>query len=179
MNEIGNATAGSPAPTRLEIAVKNIEFARNYTKSLITDLSDEEWFWQPGESITHIAWQVGHIAMGQYGLALFVQRGRQPIDLELMKGKFRKKFFKGTTPSPDASEYPTVAEILTVLDRVYDQVMEEVPHFEDKDLDQSVEMPFAGYPTRYGALLFAADHEMLHAGQIGLVRRLMGKPPIR
>jgi hypothetical protein len=40
-------------------------------------------------------------------------------------------------------------------------------------------MPYAGYPTKLGALLFCPLHEMIHAGQIGLLRRLMGKPPIR
>jgi len=27
--------------------------------------------------------------------------------------------------------------------------------------------------------LFSVDHEMLHAGQIGLIRRLIGKAPLR
>jgi uncharacterized damage-inducible protein DinB len=30
-----------------------------------------------------------------------------------------------------------------------------------------------------GALNFSADHEYLHAGQIGLLRRLLGKEPLR
>jgi hypothetical protein len=29
------------------------------------------------------------------------------------------------------------------------------------------------------ALLFSSKHEMLHAGQIGLLRRLFGKQPLR
>jgi hypothetical protein len=40
-------------------------------------------------------------------------------------------------------------------------------------------MPFAGFPTKFGSLLFCSHHEMLHAGQIGLLRRLTGKLPIR
>jgi hypothetical protein len=34
-------------------------------------------------------------------------------------------------------------------------------------------------PTRLGALLFSSHHEMLHAGQIGVLRRLLGKAPVR
>ena len=87
--------------SRLDLARKQIEFARQYTLSLVTDLENDEWFRQPSEGVTHIAWQVGHLAMAQYGLCLFRQRGRQPGDTELMSGRFRKQFSKGTTPDPD------------------------------------------------------------------------------
>ena len=66
--------------SRLEIAVRRIETAREYTETLLEGLTDEDWFWQPEGLTTHIAWQVGHLAMAQYGLTLFRQRGRQPID---------------------------------------------------------------------------------------------------
>ena len=56
---------------------------------------------------------------------------------------------------------------------------QELPTFDDQDLDQPVDQPYAAFATRYGALLFAGHHEMLHAGQIGLLRRLMGKAPVR
>jgi hypothetical protein len=36
--------------------------------------------------------------------------------------------------------------------------------------------PFA--KTKLLALLWCANHEMLHAGQIGLLRRLLGCPPM-
>lgn len=172
-----NPTA-SP-PTRLEIALKHIEFARSYSTELIQDIEPEDWFWQPAEGVTHIAWQVGHMAMAQYGLTLFRQRGRQPIDLELMSGKFRKRFARGTTPSANRDDYPTPEEILTVFHRVHEQMLIEVPTYPDQELDEPVDPPYAGYATRYGALLLAGDHEMIHAGQIGLLRRLIGKPPIR
>ena len=33
--------------------------------------------------------------------------------------------------------------------------------------------------TKLGALFFCSVHEMMHAGQIGLLRRLLGKSPLR
>lgn len=169
---------------RLEIAIKNLEFARKYTKSLLDGLTDQQWFWSPSEfdknaAVTHIAWQVGHLAMAQYGLCLFRQRGRLREDADLMSGKFRKLFMKGTIPQDDASLYPAPAEITAVLDRVYEQVMQEMPTFDDKSLDEPIDPPTAAYATKYGCLLMAANHEMLHAGQIGLLRRMMGLEPVR
>ena len=169
--------------SRLEIALKHIVSARDYTHTLLEGLESDDWFWQPsgpeGNGITHIAWQVGHLAMAQYGLTLFRQRGRQPDDTELMSGKFRKLFSKGSTPKSDPSAYPPVGEIRDVFDKVFAQAKLEVPDFDDASLDEPVDPPHAAFATKYGCLLFAADHEMLHAGQIGLLRRLMGKEPVR
>lgn len=165
--------------TPIDAVLNHLEFARKYTLSLIDDLPEECWFKQPAEGITHIAWQVGHIAMGQYGLALFRQRGRAEVDLDLMTGSFRKKFSKGTTPDSDPGKYPEPAEIREVFDRVYQQVKLELPGFAQENLDQPVDPPHAAFSSNYGALMFAVDHEMLHAGQIGLLRRLIGLPPVR
>jgi hypothetical protein len=164
---------------RLAIAWRRIEFARNYSLMLLQDLSDDEWFWTPADFTTHVAWQVGHLAMSEYGLTLFRQRGRQDVDSELMSGKFRKLFMRGTEPQPECDAYPPPAEIRQVLDRVHNQMRAEIADFDGDGLDDPVEAPHAAFATRYGALLFAGDHEMLHAGQIGLLRRLMGKPPLR
>ena len=164
---------------RLQIAWRQIEFARNYTLTLLEGLSEADWFWSPSNFPTHIAWQVGHLAMSQYGLTLFRQRGRAENDGELMSGRFRKLFMRGTVPSTDRSAYPTSLEILEVLNRVHAQMRSELPAYDSADLDAPLDAPHAAYATRYGALLFAADHEMLHAGQIGMLRRLMGKAPLR
>ncbi|MEM9412165.1 MAG: DinB family protein [Planctomycetota bacterium] len=168
-----------PISERLQIAKSQIRSAREYLLSNLDGLSEDDWFWMPESSFSHIAWQVGHLCMAQYGLTLFRQRGRAEIDTSLMSGKFRKKFMKGTTPSNDRENHPQRNEILDVLHRVNEQMLLEIDSFDGDVLDEPMEMPFAGFPTKYGSLLFAAHHEMLHAGQIGAIRRLMGKPPIR
>jgi len=164
---------------RLAIAWRRIEFARNYSLLLLEDIRDDEWFWVPDGFTTHVGWQVGHLAMSEYGLTLFRQRGRQDIDSDLMSGKFRKLFMRGAEPKADRDAYPSPAEIRRVLDCVHEQMRAEIADFDGEGLDDPVDAPHAAFATRYGALLFAGDHEMLHSGQIGLLRRLMGKPPLR
>lgn len=162
-----------------ELAGAQIQSARDYLRGMIADLQEAEWFVMPDGIETHAAWQLGHLAMAEYGLCLFRQRGRSPDDLELMPSTFRKQFQRGSRPNPDPAANPTPADILAVLDRVHRQVLAELPTFTDEQLLQPAEMPYAGSPTRFGALLFCAHHEMLHAGQIGVLRRLLGKSPIR
>ena len=164
---------------RLELAWNQIEFARSYVRALLADISDDEWFVSGDSYPTHLAWQVGHLAMAEYGLTLFRQRGRADVDTQLMSSKFRKLFSKGSTPQSDRSLYPAPDEILAVLDRVHQQAGEELPSFSDEHLNEPVDMPYTAFPTKLGSVLFCSHHEMLHAGQIGLLRRMLGKDPLR
>ena len=163
----------------LQTAIDQIEAARQYTNSLLEDIGQKDWFRQPVKGINHVAWQVGHLAMAQYGLVLFRQRGRKFEDTELMSSAFRKKFARGTTPNQDPDFYPSIQEIKDVFERVYLQSMEELTTYPLEQLNDPVEDPYAAYPTKLGCLIFCAHHEMLHAGQLGMLRRLLGNDPIR
>jgi hypothetical protein len=101
------------------------------------------------------------------------------VDLELMSGSFRKQFSKGSQPEPDPARNPTPAEIRTVSQRVHCQVLLETAGYSDALLGEPVEEPHLAFGTKLGALFFCSHHEMLHAGQIGLLRRLLGRPPLR
>lgn len=163
----------------LESALNQFQSARKYTLALIEGLTPDQWHWMPQPPVSHVAWQIGHLAVAQYGLMLFRQRGRLEVDSQLMSGEFRKLFMKGTNPHGDSKAYPEIDEILKVFQRVNAQVIQEAEAFDPKSLDEPTDPPHAGPPTRLGSLLFAAHHEMLHNGQIGLLRRMMGLNPVR
>ena len=164
---------------QLQFAIRQIEFARAYTSTLLDGLTDDDWFRQPASSPTHIAWQVGHLAMAEYGLCLFRLRGRRAEDLDLMSSKFRKQYSKGSQPDPERENNPTPAELRQTLERVHRQALSELATCTAQQLAEPIEEPYAVTPTKLGALFFCSHHEMLHAGQIGLLRRLLGKAPIR
>ncbi len=163
----------------LDLARRQIEFARGYTLSLLDDIEDDAWFKQPATAPTNIAWQVGHLAMAEYGLCLYRQRGRESTDRNLMPSKFRKQFSRGSTPLVDTTEYPSVMSIRAAMRQIHQQSVSEMAAFTVEQLAESIERPFAVYANKLGALLFCSQHEMLHAGQIGLIRRLLGKEPVR
>ena len=163
---------------RVEIAIKQVEFARRYMRGLIADVPDEDWFRMP-EGITHIGWQVAHLAMAQYGLCLFRLRGRRSEDMGLMSADFRKKYSKGSQPNADPDHNPPPREIRATLDRIHEQALTELRGYVDADLDMPVDEPHAVFTTKIGAVYFCSMHEMMHAGQIGLLRRMLGKNPLR
>ena len=58
-------------------------------------------------------------------------------------------------------------------------VEKEAPGYTQELLSVSSEMPYSVFPNRFGGMLFCPQHEMIHAGQIGMLRRALGRAPIR
>ena len=165
--------------TRLELAVEQIVFARNYTIELLDQTPVAEWFRQPPGGVSHVGWQVGHLAAAEYRLALWRIRGAQPQDGALISEAHRKLFGYESVPDPDPAKYPSPAELREVFDRVHEQVLQDARGLDEGELDQPVPHPHPVANTKLRALLWCARHEMLHAGQIGLLRRQLGYPPLQ
>lgn len=165
--------------SRSETIIGQIGSTRKYTESLLDGLNPEDWFRMPTEGVTHIAWQVGHIALAEYYLALQRIRGKRPEDGELVSEEVMGLFGKGSTPKADADVYPSPDDIRQMFDRVHRQAVEELGNLQDAILDESIDPPHPMFSTKLEALRFCPQHEMLHAGQIGLLRRLAGNKPLR
>ena len=156
-----------------------VDFARRYTLDLLENIPESLWPVVPPGATSHIAWQVGHLAVSQYGLMLFRQRGRAEGDLDLMPGWLRKRFGRGSVPPTDLSEIPSKASLLECLEKIHNASMAALPGFSVEQLLEPTEMPYAVHPIKLGALLFCPLHESIHAGQIGLLRRMHGLAPVR
>lgn len=165
---------------RLQLAIDQIGFARGYSLNLLDHVDPADWFRQPPGSVTHVAWQAGHLAGAEYYLALVRIRGERPEDEDLIPKAFREPFGRQSVPTFDAAKYPTPAEIRTVLDRVHEQTLRELRQLDDRELDRPVAVP-KPHPiakTKLWSLLWCSHHELIHAGQIGLLRRQLGQPPL-
>ncbi len=162
-----------------DVALGQMRFTREYLLGLLDGISAEQWNIIPSGSTSHIAWQVGHLAVAEYGLMLFRQRGRAEGDIELMPGWLRKNFGKGTQPSNEPTDNPSRDELLAILDRIHQRSMKEAAFYEASSLVEPADMPYAVFPMKLGALLFAPLHESIHIGQIGILRRILGLAPVR
>lgn len=167
----------APPSIRLQLALDQIRSARAYTLELLTDLQPQDWFAMPG-GVTHVAWQVGHLAMAEYRLFLDRIRGERDSDGQIISPAMLAHFGKGATPEADATKYPPAEEILATLHRVHAAALDECSHIDDAELDLPPLKPHRLFDTKLGALLWCTRHEMVHAGQIGILRRLLGRRPL-
>jgi hypothetical protein len=166
-------------PAILAAVTGQIQFARQYTLELLQSIPHDRWFDIPSGLSAPVAWHVGHLAVSQYGLLLFRIRGRAPEDLELIPSRFRKVYGRGSEPSSDATGQPSPTELLDRLAEVYSRGLANLNETPADVLLESVDMPYAAYPNKLGAVLFCPLHEHIHAGHIGLIRRALGFTPIR
>ena len=166
--------------SQLEFALNQIRKARAYTKDLMSHVDDTDWFRQPSEGVTHVAWQAGHLAVAQYGLALKRVRGEKPEDEQLVPADFREQFGKGSVPDSDPAACPSPEDIRAVLDWVHEQVLVEIGALPEESLGQPAgDPPSPMFKTKLDAVHFCAQHEFMHGGQIALLRRLFGAEPLR
>lgn len=161
---------------RLESLIEQMEFARGYTLQILAGVDPADWFRMPG-GVTHVAWQVGHLAFAEYRLVLERVCGLAPEDAGLPPG-FLEPFGRGSVPTPDPSRYPTAEAIRQTLDAVRGRTLAEVGRLAESDLDLPVRSDHKFARTRGRALAWCGQHELLHAGQVALLRRMLGAPPV-
>jgi uncharacterized damage-inducible protein DinB len=116
--------------------------------------------------------------MAEYRLALERVRGRQADDEALISDAFLSHFGRESVPDPEPARNPSIEEIRSVFERIHERTLAELVHLADGELDKPVLKPHALCKTKRESLFWCANHEMLHAGQIGLLRRLLGHAPV-
>ena len=165
--------------TRIEFALDSIHFSRGYTQTLLDKVPEEDWYRFPPQGFTHVAWQVGHLAWAQHGLVFRRVAGEATDSDGLLPAGYAELFGKGSTPQPGAEAYPGVSELRSVFNAVHSRVLVVAPTLAESLLDERIEPPHPAFRTKYEALLWAARHELVHAGQIAMIRRGLGHASLR
>lgn len=160
--------------SRTELLLHEFASVRRYTNLGIASIRDEDWFRVPEGCPTHFAWQVGHMALAEWSLALRIPRGEQASDEHLISSAFRKQFGRGSVPQFDPADNPTVADILATFHAVHARVLEEVAGYSEELLSEPAGVEHPMFDTKFGSLMWCVQHEFTHAGQISLLRRLLG-----
>lgn len=166
-------------PERIAAAVERIRRARQFTRQFLADLTPDQWFWSPPQYPTHIAWQVTHVAVSQYALCFRRIRGTLPEDETWCPAEWITRFGVKSEPQPDPAANPPIEEIQRVFDGVFEHALQAIPAYTAEQLSSAVDPPHPAFETKMAAIEFAPHHEAVHAGQIAMLRRLVGKQPLR
>ncbi len=105
--------------SRLRLAIDQIVFARNYTIDLVDQIPTEQWFRMPSGNVSHIGWQIGHLAFAEYRLALWRLRSVRTEDTILIPQQFLQLFGANSDTEPETDKYPTQTETRATMDRVH------------------------------------------------------------
>lgn len=168
-----------PSAETFQLLQQQFTMIDDMVLEFINELEPELWFRMPGEGVTHIAWQVGHMVVTNYGLGLSYARGAKREDVRLVPGAYRELFGRGSQPSADPADYPTGEELAQSYRNVSNQIRLEMPSYDLDSLEVLLEKPHPLFKTPLEALRFLPLHTSMHFGQAVLLRRLAGKPARR
>lgn len=139
---------------------------------MLADLTDAEFFCPAVPGSNHAAWILGHIATSEESLTCKIV-GRTPaFDEPLMK------MFGGQSKClPDASRYPSVADIKAMFRNARERTVQTLKAFDEKHWnDPSPEgLPRDFFPTKGSVWALQGTHAYWHIGQLTTCRVALGK----
>jgi uncharacterized damage-inducible protein DinB len=155
-----------PIPAVIAAAAENYRFNSRFLKQTVSDLPPEEWLKRPGEKLNHIAWIVGHMALGRSRVLHFIGAEWAQPALEIF-GRGKSLLEDSAYPSPE-SLLNTWSEAGNAMAAAFETVPEELV------MQPAPEGPPSLDGKISGIVNFMAIHETYHLGQASYLRGWLG-----
>lgn len=161
------------------ILADQLEGTRDWTNKLLADLSGDDWRFAPAPGLAHPTWLLGHLAVSQH-LLVHVRCFNRPV----LDEDFVRRFpIGGPVPPVGQHDYPDLNHILDVFHDTQELTVAAVRAAGDAFFNEPAfgkdGQPHPHYRDKLGAVTHCGRHEAFHAGQLALIRRLLGKPFLR
>jgi hypothetical protein len=151
-----------------------VEFGHVVMRLYVGDLTDDELLVRPVPGSNHAAWQVGHLIGSTCGIVESLGHEAPPLP-----DGFEPAHSRETAGSDDPGRFATRDEYLALMDRVKAASLAAVEATDESALGEPAPESMREYaPTVSSALLLLGTHWLMHAGQVAVVRRKLGKPPL-
>ncbi len=155
-----------------DVIVQILDTARFVTTTYLSDLSDEELLVRPVPGAHHVAWQLGHLLNSECSMIEGVRPGAAP---QLPPG-FAEHHSKEAANDDVPEHFLSKGEYITLMERVREATRGLLTQFSEEQLDVPGPEAMRSYaPTIGSVFLMIGSHEIMHSGQIAVLRRKLGK----
>ncbi len=160
----------------IEFIKQSLTSSKEWAMGLIGDMQDAPLTQPTPNGGNHPLWVLGHAARAESDLLdVFIlgQQNRFP--------EWDGLFEMGTTPSTDASDYPSMDELHAKFESIRAASLAHLETLSEDDLDQPSHAPeelksyFGTVGACYSAMIV---HLSFHAGQVADARRAAGRQPL-
>jgi len=151
----------------------SLENGTGWTMGLINDMRDAPLTQPTPNGGNHPLWVLGHIVRAESDLLDGFILGK-PNRFPELESLFAMK----TTPSTDASQYPSIDDLLGKFEEIRSATLAHLSSLSEEDLDQRSHAPEEfGPPFATVGACFAAmaGHMAFHTGQVADARRAAGR----
>lgn len=124
------------------------------------------------KKMNHVKYLAGHLLNSQYGIGMIAG-----IDPEI---KWNELFAAmNQSEAKDDIDYPEIEEIKAEWNAIHEPIREGLTNLSLEELNSKPPEPFDKLAESTGQLwAFLNHHQAYHIGQIGILRRGFGKPPM-
>ena len=152
------------------IIAEQINNTRELTRYYLSKLKEAdvyESFICNDKKLNPIIWELGHLAISQNWLILYLGNG-SPEKIE-----WGKMFGLGSTP-PKKEEYPPYEEIWSMFKTVHEKAINHVTSLNDEVLydEPRKEIPFIRENNLKNLFMHSIRHEGIHAGHLSWLCKL-------
>ena len=148
---------------------------RQMSERLLADFkTPAEWVYQIYPGANHALWFAGHMANTDNFLISLVtpEKARKAEE-------FADKFGMGSQPTNDAAHYPAPAAVLAEMRERRETLLGILEGLSDEQLSQATPQGAPDFLPDFASVFeLAIWHEGVHRGQLTVVRRALGHPPL-
>lgn len=141
----------------------------------VNDLTPEQMLHRPCDGANCCAWILGHLALNDRH---FMKRiGVTPEQMPPLPEDFEQRFSQKEN-APAATNFGDTSGLLDIVRQNREAMIQAVERMDEAQLDASSGMDHPFFRTIGTALSFMPIHMSMHTGQITLIRRSLGMPPV-
>lgn len=159
--------------TAKDVIRHSLELCHSALMAYVADLTDADLLVRPVPGANHTAWMLGH--------ALACENGLKDLGYAMpaLPAGFEQAYTKETAQCDDPARFHTKAQYLQWLEEQRAATLAHLKALPEADLDKPAPAEAQAYAPTIGAMFNAIGiHDMMHAPQISVVRRKLGKPPL-
>ena len=163
----GMATANEPI-------VYSLQFSGGAVRMFTEDLSPHEMLHRTAPKANCAAWLIGHLTLTDRSIL----KRLGVTDLPPLPDEGYEKRFSRDEGCPQAEAFGDVSTLLATFDAHRDRLVAHASSLTPEQLDQPLDKPHLRFKTVGELLSFISLHTCIHAGQITMIRRSLGRPPV-
>lgn len=158
----------------LKAGLTSLRFARHMTLAFLDSIPEVHWLHAPVDGGNHAAWIAGHVAWEDDDCLRRLVKGRG----RKLPQAWHDAFATGTRPGADRSAYPSDPGLRAALTTYREELIDFFKDSADRLTDPLPE-GLHGFAKDLAALMPAiACHEMIHAGQLTVIRKRLNLAPV-
>jgi len=161
--------------TAQDAIARSLWISQTLMRRFVDDLTPAEYLHRAAPKANCVAWLLGHLILTERQALTAI--GVAPAELPALSDGFEKPFGRDEATAM-AADFGDVSGLLALWEHHRQMLIDAVKRASPDLISKPLEKPRPMFSTVGEMANFMAQHATMHAGQITIIRRSLGKPPL-